>query len=155
MNRHADWQSRLSEAVAKDRFGPFVWGETDCTQRAFDAISAVIDVDYGALYRGNYSDAKGALRILRKVDKVKTPAELMAKWFGETKPIAFARKGDIVTCDPAAVGFDLQDGTAAFGPPIGVCYGHWSYFTGPDGRIEIETLNCAKCFHVLKVETEA
>ena len=132
--------------------GAFVWGETDCTQRAFDAIQAVIDVDLGEPYRGQYTDAKGALRILRKVDKVKTPAELMAKWFGPAQPIGFARKGDIVTCDPAAVGFELQTGTAAFGPPIGVCYGQWSYFTGPDGRVEIETLRCSECFHVLKVE---
>ena len=152
MNRHDDWQSRLTEVVAADQYGEFVWGENDCTQRAFDAIKAVIDVDYSEPYRGKYKTAKGALRMLRRVDKVETPAELMAKWFGPAQPIAFARKGDIVTCDPVAVGFELQADTDAFGLPIGICYGYRSYFTGPHGRVEIETLLCAECFHVLKVE---
>jgi hypothetical protein len=149
MNRLDNWQANLSDVIRDRRERPFAWGTDDCTQFAFDAVKAVIGTDYGVPYRGKYSTAKGALRILKKVGGVETPAELMAKLLGPSQPIAFARKGDVVTCDPDAIGFGVQDGVSTFGPLIGVCYGHLSYFVAEAGVATVETLQCASCFHVL------
>ena len=150
MNRHDNWQERLSNVIRARREVPFAWGTADCTQFAFDAVKAVIGEDMGKPYRGNYTTAAGALKILQKVGGVKKPAELFAAKFGKRKAIAFARKGDVVTCTPRQIGLSAQQGAGAFGPVIGVCYGHLSYFVAEQGLIELETLTCSGCYHVLK-----
>ena len=155
MNRLDNWQERLSNVIRARREAGFAWGTADCTQFAFNAVKAVIGEDMGKPYRGKYTTAAGALKILQKVGGVKQPADLFAARFGKRKAIAFARKGDVVTCSPALIGLSAQAGAGAFGPVIGVCYGHMSYFVAEQGLIEIETLQCSGCFHVLKVPPAA
>lgn len=147
MTRIDNWQSNLSAVINARREQSFMWGETDCTQFAFEAIKAVTGDDMAAPYYGKYTTAKGALKILQKVDGVKTPTALFEKYLGEAKVIAFARKGDVVTCDPKSIGYDAPDDAGAFGDVIGVCYGQMSYFVGASGLVAVQTLQCAKCFH--------
>lgn len=154
MNRLDNWQSNLSAVILARRERAFEWGATDCTQFAFDAIKAVTGIDRSAPNRGKYNTPKGALKRLQKDHGVKTPAEYMAKYYGEMKPVAFARKGDVVTCDPGRPDIGFQEGTAAFGPAIGVCYGQMSYFCGETGLVAVPTLECDGCFHILLREGE-
>ena len=120
MNRLDNWQERLSNVIRARREVPFAWGTADCTQFAFDAVKAVIGEDLGKPYRGKYATAAGALKILQKVGGVKQPADLFAARFGKRKAIAFARKGDVVTCNPRQIGLSAQQGAGPFGPVIGV-----------------------------------
>lgn len=151
MPRLDNWQSNLSNVINARRAQPFIWGKTDCTQFAFEAIKAVTGNDMAAPYFGKYKTAKGALKILQTVDGVKTPTALFVKHLGEAKSIAFARKGDVVTCDPKSIGYDAPDDAGALGDVVGVCYGQMSYFVGASGLVAIQTLQCSECFHVESV----
>ena len=149
MNRHANWQERLSDLIRARTGKEFAWGAGDCTQFAFDAIKAVTDQDPLAEVRTRYKTAAGAVKTLRKLG-AQTCEELIARYCGERKTIAFARKGDVVVVDnPEAIGLDVEHGAEAFGPIIGVCYGQFSYFTAPYGLVRVETLRCDGCYHVL------
>jgi hypothetical protein len=98
--RHPDWRARLNGFLAANETRPFAWdGVWDCCiglmAGAVEAVKADAP-DYAAPYRGKYRSKTGAFKALRKIDGVKTPAELMTKWFGGMRPAAFARTGDLV-----------------------------------------------------------
>jgi hypothetical protein len=151
MNRVDNWQENLSDLIRKNRDEPFEFGKFDCTLWAFQAIKASTDIDNAKRYlKGKgYSTAKGALRLLLRVDGVNQPIELMDKLLGERQPIAFARKGDIVSVDASKAGLNVPSSIDVFGPVLGVCYGANSFFVGEFGLIEAPTLTLDAAHHVI------
>lgn len=139
--RLPNWQSNLSQLIRDKRASPFDFAKWNCLMWAFADIIAVTGIDHGLDYRNMYSTEKGALKLLRKVDGVKTPQQLLMFKLGqELQHIGLARHGDIVFVEPEQVGLGLLCDMTTFGPVPGVCYGQLSYFLGQDGLVEFETL---------------
>jgi hypothetical protein len=65
MPRLHDWAHRLDKLVSQALLRPFEWGHHDCCLWAADAVLAQTGNDPAAAVRGTYSDAAGAMRVLR------------------------------------------------------------------------------------------
>lgn len=64
MRRFPDWPQRLYAAIEQRRRLPHAWGSNDCALMAADLVRAMTGEDFGAPFRGRYSDADGARAIL-------------------------------------------------------------------------------------------
>lgn len=148
MAREPNWQSRLSQLIVEKRNEPFNFPTWNCLMWAASAVDAVKGVDILAAYHGKYKTQKSAATLLRKLDKVTTSQALLEKHLGETKPIAFARHGDIVLVDEEATDLGLPADLALFGAVPGVCYGTISYFVGEHGLVDVPTLQLRHCLWV-------
>lgn len=148
MARLDNWQSNLSGLIEAKRAEAFDFPNWNCLMWAFAGIEAVTGRDLGEAYRGKYANEKAAARLLRKVDGVKTSQELLEKHLGETRPVAFARHGDIVLVDPAGTGLELPQDVELFGPVPGICYGAVSFFVGETGLVPVETLRLGQVIWV-------
>lgn len=65
--RLPDAAARLRALLLARLAVPFTWGVSDCAMLAFDAALAVTGRDPAADLRGTYTNALGALRILRRL----------------------------------------------------------------------------------------
>jgi len=140
MTRLDNWQTNLSELLKSRMAEPFHIERFNCLMWGFEAVQAVTGVDHYAPFRGKFKTAKGAAKVLRQVGQAETSVELLERLFGEKKPLAFARRGDIVAADVATLGLSLPSDVELFGPAIGVAYGLNSYFLGENGLVPVETL---------------
>lgn len=140
LNKVDNWQMKLSCFLNESRSKYFDFPNWNCLTFAADAIECLTNFDLLAKYRSKYKTEKEAAKLLRKLDNVKTSQELFKKHFGEIKPVAFARIGDIVFCDDSSL-VDLPTDTRLFGPVPGVCYGNVSFFVGESGLISVDTLH--------------
>ncbi len=98
--RPHDWPERLAAFIGAHRRAAFVWGVTDCSIFAANAVHAHTAgaVDIGSPFRGLYHDEAGALEALRRHAGGALP-ETMAKLatdFG-LEPISWkwAQRGDL------------------------------------------------------------
>lgn len=148
MARLDNWQSNLSALIESKRNEPFKFGTFDCSLWAGLAIEAVNGKNIYDSYLGRYTTAAGALKKLRQIDKVSQPIELFQNYLGESQPIAFAKKGDLVYTSNIKLNINLFIEPDVFGPVIGVCYGQNSMFVGEQGLIEINTLHLDSCLWV-------
>lgn len=64
IRRLPDWPQRLSRAIEAKRTQPHAWGQNDCALCAADLVAAMTGQDFGAPFRGRYSDEDGARAIL-------------------------------------------------------------------------------------------
>lgn len=64
MNRYSDWHGRLDRFLIANRMTPFEWGAWDCSLWVASAIEAMTGVDIAADFRGKYSTAAGAIKIV-------------------------------------------------------------------------------------------
>ena len=91
--RRGDWQMRFAEfAKARARM-PFEWGKNDCCLFTVDAVLAMTDFDHGADFRGRYSTALEAERIVRQRGGVR---QLATEAWGEPASTLMAAVGDPV-----------------------------------------------------------
>lgn len=131
--RCSNWPSKLAAFIEGRRFVPFAWSTNDCCTFAADWILILTGVDHAAEYRGTYSSALGAGRILAE----RGGLEAIAAAAGYTAiPPAFASRGDLVL-------FDMPDG-----PTLGVCAGKHSVFAGEAGAVSQPTANCRLAWRV-------
>lgn len=107
---------------------PFAWGVQDCCLFACDGLRAITGLDPAAkLFRGQYRDAAGAARLVRKHGGVEAIAAAVCAAHGWPEvPPALAQRGDTVIIDTpdglgAAVGLHLGD-RLAFAGAEGVVY---------------------------------
>ncbi|HZP31886.1 MAG TPA: hypothetical protein VFB23_00890 [Candidatus Acidoferrales bacterium] len=110
MKRFEDWPTRLDEFIDSRRNAPFAWGSNDCCLFACDAVLAMTGEDLAADFRGKYSDARGAIHVLRDFLKgigddaplIEALAVHIAR-IREIKEIAprFAQRGDVVLFEDA------------------------------------------------------
>lgn len=94
MKRRPDWRTRLHEAVEAARREPFSW-ETgnDCAMFAANCVLAMTGEDPAARYRGRYTTAHGALRVVREAGFADL-ADAAADLLEEIHP-SQARVGDV------------------------------------------------------------
>lgn len=64
LKRYPNWPQRLSHAIAEKRVQDHAWGGNDCALCAADLVAAMTGHDFGAPFRGRYSDEAGAWAIL-------------------------------------------------------------------------------------------
>lgn len=121
MKRLPDWEERLHaylDGCADKLFGydhdrdPM---QLDCCMFAAGAVIALTDEDPASEFRGKYRSAASASRALRTYGAGTLPQTLDAKFEG--RPVAFARRGDLVMVDDA----------------VGVCIGADAVFLGEEG----------------------
>ena len=121
------WPEALAEFIESRRITPFQWGKTDCTLFAADAVEAITGVDPAAQYRGNYSDHKGALRLIKDAGSLSALVPL------DSIPPLLAGRGDVVLLD--------MEGSEA----LGVHLGRAIAAQGPDGLVflPVDTIEAA------------
>jgi hypothetical protein len=107
IQRRGDWHSRLNAFVDGVKRMPFDWATNNCGEHfAFGAVKTMTDVDIGSHYRGRYTTAAGAVRVMRK-DGFDNLGDLVASHLPEIHP-SRARLGDLAAIpDDSPFGFTL------------------------------------------------
>lgn len=107
IKRRGDWHSRLNAFIDSVKRQPFDWATNNCGEHfAFGAVKAMTDADIGAHYRGRYTTATGAVRVMRK-DGFDNLGDLVASHLPEIHP-SRARLGDLVAIpEDSPFGFTL------------------------------------------------
>lgn len=88
------WEQRLWKVTNGLLGVAFEWGTNDCCLFAADCIEAVTGDNPGAEFRGTYSSAKEAQRVLAKLD-CRDVGDLASRYLPEIK-VSLAQRGDIV-----------------------------------------------------------
>lgn len=65
LQRFPDWPERLGRAIEARKGDPYAWGQNDCALFASEMIAAMTGQDFGAMFRGTYSDEAGAMAMLQ------------------------------------------------------------------------------------------
>lgn len=120
VRRREDWPERLLAFVRSREHTPFAWGANDCALFAADAALAMTGHDFVAAFRGRYTTALGAMKVLRS-NGVEDLAGHLGQMLGEPVPPMLARRGDVVLFE------------AVSGPALGVVMGSRAAAAGPDG----------------------
>lgn len=93
MTRIREWQSALAAVIEERMQRPFKYGETDCCLFAADCVQAMTGHDPAADARGEYTDERGAARVMKKLGGLEAIA---ATRCGPEVSPAVARVGDVV-----------------------------------------------------------
>lgn len=102
-----NWWEALCDMIEANRDRPLVWGEWDCCQFAALAVLTMTGVDY----RESFPKYEGQIEALRLEAQFGSVEALLSSVLGESKPVAFAKRGDVLAIQTDA-------GTAA-----GICLG--------------------------------
>lgn len=139
LTRRHDWRSRLEAAIDAIKAIPFSWKEqTDCgAHLAGRMVEAQTGVDVSALFRGSYTTATGALRVM-KTAGFDNLGDLVASVLPELGHPSEACVGDIV-----AVADD-----SAFGCALGVVDGERIFVMRADGLGTVDLLTAHRAFKV-------
>ena len=133
--RLPDWPDRLADAIKAASGREFLWGSHDCALFAADCALAISGVDPIAHVRGEYSSARGAARVLKRLGCADV-AQLADLVVGDRALLAYARRGDWVLCPTG-------DGVA-----LGVCVGAQAMFLQESGLTFRPTLSCAAAWMI-------
>lgn len=137
MARVEKWRVQF-EAVIDDLWAkPFSWGDHDCGPGLVgNVVKAITGDDPAKPYRGKYSDAKGALRIIKRKGFANL-GDMVASILPEIHP-SEAKIGDI-----AAVKTD-----SAIGYALGVVNGERVFVLMENGIGTVDLLQCERAFKV-------
>jgi hypothetical protein len=129
------WERHLAEAIEAARDRPFRWGRHDCATFAFDLRREIAGGhDVAALWRGRYTTARGALRVMRRLGWSSLEAA-GRDLLGEPLPsVHLAQRGDLVLAD-SGLGF-------------GVCLGARAAGIAPSGLVLVSITVCALAWRV-------
>jgi hypothetical protein len=117
--RVANWPLVLNQKVNEWRLRPFAWGTSDCCQWVAEVVTAITGEDYRDLFPA-YETQEDAEQILAQSGGI---AGILASALGEPKPVAWAKRGDIVMAD-----FGL-------GATAAVCLGLYCWAPGEKGLV--------------------
>jgi hypothetical protein len=132
-----DWPRALALFLEEKRNEPFAWGVNDCCTFVCDWLAILTGVDPAADFRGKYSDALGAKRVLKKRGGLEAIALRAAKrWGWAPVPVREAQRGDLVLCE-------MPEGLAA-----GVCFGAVAAFAGAVGVVTQPMTKCRRAWRV-------
>jgi hypothetical protein len=97
MPRVENWERRLVEAVDIARAKPFAWGDHDCASFAFETRRMLTEgEDVAALWRGRYTTALGAQRVMRRLGWASIEA-MGRSLLGEPRETPLlAQRGDMI-----------------------------------------------------------
>lgn len=87
----AQWRERLDALLRARMDQPFAWGVHDCCLFAADAVLATTGRDLAAPWRGTYSDAAAAYRLVRYLGGLPAIADMA----GPRVPPLAAQVGDV------------------------------------------------------------
>lgn len=93
LTRNKDWQDRLDALVLVRLRAPFAWGGHDCVLFAADAVLAMTGTDPAAAWRGQWTSAREAFRLLRPLGGLAAAAA--GAGLPEVPP-RMAQRGDVV-----------------------------------------------------------
>ena len=124
--RLKNWPGRFAELVESARARPFEWGSHDCCLWGADSVLALTGNDLAAQWRGTYSDALSAARLLKQLGGL----EALAATAGPEMPPSFAAQGDV-----GLVEANAEDGSLS----IAVCAGHSWLVVGESGLLSFPT----------------
>ena len=133
--RRPGWELRLCEAVGAARDRTFRWGRHDCATFAFDLRREIAGGhDVAARWRGRYSTARGAVRVMRRLGWSSLEAagrELLGEPLAS---VHLAQRGDLVLAN-TGLGF-------------GVCLGARAAGIAPEGLVLVPITACALAWRV-------
>lgn len=112
------WPARYAALCSSRMTAPFEWGVHDCCLWAADVVEALTGVDYAAAWRGTYSTAASAARLVEDLGGVRSIA---TSALGEAVSPRMAGVGDLVLIEQA--GREM----------LGVCNGAEALVVGPTG----------------------
>ncbi|MDP7151174.1 MAG: hypothetical protein QGI08_15100 [Paracoccaceae bacterium] len=123
MPRIPHWERHLASALTAARTSPFAWGTHDCATWVFDLRQMLTDgKDVAALWRGTYTTASGAARVMRRLgwsDLEAMGRDLLSEPLPSTR---LAQRGDILLGGrPDAFGI-CAGARGAFLTPSGLCF---------------------------------
>lgn len=129
------WERHLAEAVEAARDRPFRWGRHDCAIWAFDLRRALAGGhDVAALWRGRYTTARGAVRVMRRLGWSSLEAAGRELLGAPLPSVQHAQRGDLVLAD-TGLGF-------------GICLGARAAGIAPSGLILVPITACALAWRV-------
>jgi hypothetical protein len=133
--RRPGWELRLAEAIEAARCLPFSWGRHDCATFAFDLRRDLTgSYDVAALWRGRYTTARGAVRVMRRLGWQSLEAA-GRDLLGEPLPsVPLAQRGDLVL--------------AGTGLGFGVCLGARAAGIAPEGLVLVPLSSCAFAWRI-------
>lgn len=132
--RVQDWPQRLSAECQAARNTPHSWGEHDCATFAADCVFAMTGENLLDGYRGRYTTAIGAARIIKN-EGFDSLADMVASKTEPCAPVMCGR-GDIV----------LVDGE--HGEFLAVVMGHYAVAPGPSGIVQVSLKFAKRGFKV-------
>lgn len=92
-----EWLTRLNALVRSRMSTPFEWGVHDCCLWAADCAQAINGTDHAAAYRGTYSSAAEAMRLVQQLGGM----EALGAMAGPECPPMCACVGDVgLVADP-------------------------------------------------------
>lgn len=91
--RHPDWPERLNAFIDARRDRPFAWGTHDCVLMAADWVLEATGVDPIEGWRGRWSSASQATRMLQQAGGV--PGAVTARLGKPLDSVLLASRGDI------------------------------------------------------------
>lgn len=137
MKRLPDWRARFEREMDAIMRVPFAWGEHDCGPGlAGRLVLALTGEDLAAPFRGQYTDALGALRLVQAAG-FDDLSDLVASMLPEVHP-SKARIGDI-----AAFKMDTP-----FKSALGVVNGERVFVLRPEGIGTMGLLQAHRAFKV-------
>ncbi|CAN1576842.1 hypothetical protein MCELHM10_04027 [Paracoccaceae bacterium] len=133
--RRPGWERRLAEAIEDARDRPFRWGRHDCATFAFDLRRHLTgSYDVAALWRGRYTTAPGAVRVMRRLGWSSLEAagrELLGEPLAS---VHLAQRGDLVL--------------AGTGLGFGVCLGARVAGIAPEGLVLVPLAACVLAWRI-------
>jgi len=134
MKRIECWTHILDDFMAAAN-RPFEWGAWDCGLFSADCIQAMTGVDIAAEFRGRYSTAKGARKVMR--GSIGEMMDRVSQTYGmpEIDPL-LAQRGDMCMVD------------SPLGDALGICVGSKVACTGPDGLAFVPVSSAIRAWKV-------
>lgn len=137
MRRLPGWRSRMEKFIDQVKASAFDWGDFDCGPNWVGRhVEVMTGVDLTGPYRGDYSDAAGALRLIRKAG-FKDLGDLVSFHLQEIHP-SRARLGDIMA-------FASE---TPIGCSLGICNGERVLVLGEKGVVSVDRLAAVRAWRV-------
>lgn len=143
MKRKQDWPEALHAFVESRISTPFEYGSNDCALFVADALLAMTGTDIASDFRGQYTDLKGSLAVIKSACDGTSAEDLFASVAGgndvaELPSVLYAQRGDVVVFD------------GEYGPALGVVYlnGRDALFVTPDGLKRQPVKNCRRAWRI-------
>jgi len=123
VTRKENWQTALYDHLQRVWERPFAYGEHDCCLFAAGCIEAQTGVDVADGLRGQYSDRRSALRMMRRLcgqPSLERVVETQFEHLGLLEvSVSMAQRGDVVLLEldgVLALGILAPHGTAIIAP---------------------------------------
>jgi hypothetical protein len=118
--RRDNWPKLLAQFIEARRAQPFAWGSNDCCTFAADWVEICTGEDYAKAWRGRYTSALGAARVLDEAGGVEALVDALGLQRIGPK---LAGRGDIVAQE------------AGRGMTLGICLGETTAFAAKAGLL--------------------